>query len=504
MRCDYWFVPNRILFPALPVESGAFKGQTNVWEQFIMGQNGYSGVPWTIPTITVQNQVVTNNKNNTLASMFCLPLLPQGEGRQFNIDGLNCIPFFAYLAIYDQGYRNARVQNPVTPLIDMEDPNNVQDQLREAFKTSANTFPDRFPCLSAKWEMDYFTAATPQPQMGEPMRVPISDGTQEPGVWVAKDGSFPAGLNNITTAGTGQTQVAGEDVYLDVDTNSATIAQLRLAEIKQAFWERVNRIGQKISDFMKGMYGTNPSAGMIQVPKLFGSCFGHVTITEVMTQALTQVSGQQGSQTGDYTGKADLYSNDRQSHRIQVEEHGFLMAILQVNANTSYGTGIERDWRYTIREDYPLDMFAGIGDQEILKEELLFQNLTSAIADNQGTFGYIDRFAEAKFKNNLYGGDLTWGQGLSWHGGRHIDVANLSESYDDLTTINEAFTNSSNTPDYPRDAVDWGHRLTDQFRVLPKGFQANAQEMVITAHVFHSYYVNRQLPYYSVPGKVML
>jgi len=501
MRCDYFFIPNRILFPKQDMEGD---GQVNMWEAFIMGMP--LGMA-TIPVIEVENFLDTTKKNNTIAAYFGLPLTPIGPGRANQIPGLNCIPFFAYLAIWNEYYRNPFLEPAVVTLISTNPVTN-QANLRDGFKTTGVTDEDRFFCLSAKWEKDYFTSCTPNPQYGSAITVPVlTDGIIESTAWKrVSDGADPDTGKRIQTGATPGTTETEDNVpiYLDPTNNAPDIRQLRIAETLQAFWERVNRIGQRFSDFMKGMYNTTPDKGTIQVPVMFGSCFGRVRITDVMTTALTEVSENQGTQTGDYTGHASLYENDRKTHTIQVDEHGYYMAILQLNPNTSYGQGIARHWRRRIREDYPLDMFAGIGDQEVFAEELLYQNLTSDIDQNLFTFGYNDRFAEMKYGINKFVADLSWGQGLSWHAGRWIDLANLPDAYAQIAVLNPSFTNSSNTPDFPNDEARWGNRLLDQFRVLPKGYTGNAQEMVVWCHIFHSIYVNRALPYYSVPGKMIM
>ncbi len=146
-------------------------------------------------------------------------------------------------------------------------------------------------------------------------------------------------------------------------------------------------------------------------------------------------------------------------------------------------------------------MFSSIGDQEILKEEVLWNRYPADIALNQETFGYIPRFSEMRYNNNKTLGGLWYNEGLSQTLGRFWNpLDNVGAEYSENISINRQFV-SSGVQDSVNNSGNQGKlRLTDTFRILPSssGFQYPTTG-VIYSHIFHSLYVNRELPVYSIP-----
>jgi len=178
----------------------------------------------------------------------------------------------------------------------------------------------------------------------------------------------------------------------------------------------------------------------------------------------------------------------------------FLFCILQVNPNTTYGQGVERLWRRSLQTDYPLDMFSGIGDQEILKKEVLLNTLTTDFLAgvNEETFGYIPRYSEMKYRNGIYGGNMQSSFGLSQHLGRHWGWAENTGVNFDNVQINEQFINMQDPNVYEFRALRGGLREVDIFSVLPL-LGGNTSENTIFCHILISAFVNRNLPMFSTP-----
>jgi len=149
-----------------------------------------------------------------------------------------------------------------------------------------------------------------------------------------------------------------------------------------------------------------------------------------------------------------------------------------------------------------MDMFAGIGDQEILKEEVLYNAITAEVAKNNDTFGYIPRFSEMRYKNNYTVGELQFEFGLSMQDMRWWDrgVFNGTD-YDNVIEINTEFVNVGKHDGQSASGNTGGHtRTSDIFRVLPSNQEdVTPVEASIFAHLFHTVIVERQLPVYSTP-----
>lgn len=492
MRADTYYIPYRILWP---------KGTgTNVGWMDWLTKMEESEHPYMNARMAFN---LTAFPTNVLAYMG-IPFLPPDPtaGYDTTINNLNAFPLSGYLMIWDWYERNPQLEDEIW--FPLKDGNNTS-LFETAFGGIAG---DAFPLLSAKWEKDMFTSALPQPQVGDPIKIPqvipfnemlLPSYVDNP-IFRDQTTGLPVGAGDLVTDASGIVLSGATQVYYDPLDAAATIRQLREAEVLQSFHERVMKIGDRYDDYILGLYGTHPQPGIISIPVLIGSQFGKVNISDVMAQAQSSTTGAL-PKLGDYAGHAQLYEEGSKMS-YTCHEHGVILQVLQLNPNTSYGQGIDRMWRRSVQTDYPLDMFATIGDQEILKEEVLYTGKTADAARFQETFGYIDRFAESKFMNDLYVGNMAFNVGLSDHLGRWWDPLTITGAlYSDTIEINggryQGFINA-----HPNFAG--GVRLTDVFRVLPKpsaGVLSNfPTQGVIFSWIFHSIYVNRPLPLYSTPS----
>jgi len=484
MRADYYYTPYRILWN----ETGA----ENVgWKKWIAEQEE---IP--LPTMNPNMRYFTGGFNNNLLAYMGIPMIPLDGIHTLTISDLSAFPLSAYLKIWDEYERIPQLEEE--RWFNLESGNNTPDFLT-AFAGWVETASPVIKCLPSKWEKDYLTSALPQPQVGEAILIPSMGIDPDTGEFIPtkvflEDGTVPA--NFAMNAVDGETQVSTQGpVALETQ---ATIKQLRLSEVLQTFYERIMKVGTRYRDFIKGLYEDDPEPMAVDVPVLFGSKFGRVQIADVMTQTYTDSVAQGDRKTGDYVGQMNLYENGGGNLNYYCREHGLIMCILQVNPNTSYGQGIARFWRREVQTDFPLDIFSGIGDQEILKEEVVYNPVTAFLAKNNDTFGYIPRFSEMRYMNNIQVGQINFTGGKSQHIGRIWDdnITN-STNYDNLE-INDVFVNTL-ISDTANDSG--GIRITDVWRSLPDpdGNTSNTGEGTIYAHIFHSIYVNRALPMYSTP-----
>jgi len=487
MRADYFFVPNRILWI---YQNEGNKG----WTRWITEQEEY-----THPTIDANMTNALGGFNNNVLAFMGIPFLQTGTGYSINITGLNALPLSAYLKIWDEYYRVPQLEDERWFPLEPGDNSTAMDL---AFQEEAPHTTRTYQAFSAKWEKDYFTSALPQPQLGDAIQIPLVGDIGNPYQWLKADGTDPTDGDLVTNNG-GETRIGAQPVGLDIQETAASIKQLRIAETLQSYYERIIKVGQRYRDFIEGLWGDDPEPAVVDVPVMFESKFGRVQIADVMTQASYDYATEAAtSRTGDYTGQANLYSSDGGRAKYYCREHGWIMCLLQVNPNTSYGQGIHRMWRRTVQTDYPLDIFSNIGDQEILKEELMYNNHIASAAKNQDTFGYIPRHSEMRYMNNIYTGNLQGviapgdgpGIGISQHLGRWWNpTINESTDYDLAITIGAAFTLSASY-------VRGGTRITDTFRTLPLGSGLQyPQEGQMFMHIFHSISVERVLPLFATP-----
>jgi len=487
MTCNYFWVPNRILWRATDFSAESANG----WVNFITMTTELDP-----PRVSPDMQTETDGSlNDTILGYMGLPYTRRAVGWADTIEAINALPLFGYLAIIDEYYRNPQLEpgvwfNPIEG-----------DNTSEMDTVLGATTTGRWRVFSSKWEKDYFTSAIPQPQTGDPIKVPFvvtdrqTSAGEEPIFRKASDGT-PAGAGAMSTDASGEPQVAGSgQVYYDPQSWAADIKQLRLAEALQTFKERLMKISNRYRDYIKGMFGRDPQPGQVDVPVWFGYYSGRVQISDVTQTATTQITETQYN-TGDFVGRMDLYEKGKKFN-VTCMEHGWIIALMEVKPNTSYGQGIDRFWRWTLPTDYPLDIFAGIGDQEIRKEEILYNSKTTDLAKNNETFGYIPRYSEMRYRNSKFGSNLqaqSWGLGL--HFGRWWDPEFTVGSIYDRLVIDENFVN---TKEQTGGGIEGSLRVAQIFKSLPTLFNNEVTQNQIFGHIMHSIYVNRALPMFSTP-----
>lgn len=487
MQCNYFWVPNRILWRQTDYQNGG-----NGWVSFITLAGEYEH-----PYVAIDQQTdTTGSTNDTVMGYFGLPYTKRAVGWNDVIEQINALPLSAYLAIWDEYYRNPQVEPGRWFNL------NPGDNTSEFDTAFENAITARCRVLSAKWEKDYFTSAIPTPQVGDPVKIPFV--VEDPHTFTGAE--YPVfkevTTNNPTDAGTLKTSAAGEitqDIkpvmYYDPRDYAANMKQLRFAEKLQEFKERLMKVGQRYRDYIKGMFGNDPQPGSVDVPVWFGYYQGRVQVSDVMQTATTQI-GETQYNVGDYAGRMDMYERGR-TMRVYCAEHGWIIAILEVKPRTSYGQGIDRWWRWMLPTDYPLEIFASIGDQEIKKEEILYNAKSGQQDKNSQTFGYIPRYSEMRYRNSKYGSNLqaqSWG--LSLHFGRWWDPENTVDTVYDRLEINKWFVN---TEERTGGGIEGSLRTLQIFKSLPTLFNNEPTQNPIFGHLFHNVFVNRNLPLFSTP-----
>lgn len=483
MRCDVYEIPNRIIWPDRSTDL-----INQGWSKWITMQNEEE-----LPKINVDCTYDNSFIQNRVGIYMGLPAIPMHAGNTELISDLVAFPFSAYLKIWDEYYRIPQLEDERWfPL----QPGDNTAAFEAAFDPIAIT--GAYDCLPSKWEKDYVTSCLPTPQFNDAINLnDLNDFDKEPNLIRKVTDDAPLGINSLKTDATGNLEgdVDGS-AYIDLVTTTTT-KQIRLAEIYQEFRETILQIGQRYRDYIKGLWKDDPQPGVVDVPILIGSRFGRVNISETYTTANTEGDGQGYGRgyTGEYSGNASMYARDGGIMRHKVREHGFIMGIVQVNADTSYGQGIERFWRRSVQTDYPLDMFQHIGDQEVMKEEVVYNYRNGEVAKNFETFGYIPRFAESMYANNVHIGRMNFDEGKSMHLGR---IFNVDVDYSTNIVINDRFTNVNSNDPY--DLEGGGFRLVDTFKVLPlTQSEGSPSQPAMFAHIFWSIYVNRQLAMFSTP-----
>lgn len=309
-------------------------------------------------------------------------------------DVFNPLPFLAYHKIYNDWYRDSRIQQEVfqrnhtvasssdTAYFDSL-PYQSLYGVNAAIVSGANlNCADGVSALSLRqrnWERDYFTNATPKPQAGDPAQLAFSvaDG----------QGSF-------------------------------TIASLRAANALQQWLERNNIAGYRYGDQIKAQFGIYPADAVTDRAIYLGSHTVDIYNRSVYQQNYSTESSIAGSSipnpfqsVGSKYGSPQGVGENSLVDRFTASEHGFIFVMFSIVPRAYYGTGDRRYLRYARQSDFAFPLLAGVGDQEIYLSEL--SNEGSGTPAYDRVFGYTQRFSEYKYMDDEVHGLLRDGQSLS-------------------------------------------------------------------------------------------
>lgn len=430
IKCDYFWVPLRLLWPKpeyRDLDDNLLPYPPDVpgtWEEFITGGNTgkleFAQPKWANP----------NLGQHQLWDYFGFPLVtPVGRT-------VNAWPKRAYNLIYNEYYRDSNLENP----IDLD-----TDQVQKA-----------------KYEKDYFTSALPYPGIrGELPAVPLTgvgninfsipdglgfgairsnvDGQSRSLIAWNPDASstlvpavVPASVSGGNSYGSefyvrqASTIVGGDlnaalnqNHSLDLAGISWTINDLRRMNALQIFMERSMRAGSRYTEYLMAHWGVTNNDLKLMRPAYIGGTRNPFIVSEVLQTSKSEPNAPVGYMGGHGIGAGSNYVGS-----YYCQEHGVVMGILRLMPKPVYQQGINRQWLYDDRFEYPTVEFANLGEQEIYNMELC---ATTNASFNVGIFGFQGRYDEHRVKNNMVAGVMRNGVPNTlgfWHLARYFDTAN--------------------------------------------------------------------------------
>lgn len=361
----YMFVPNRTIM--------------DDWEKFITG--GEDGKDATVfPTI--EAPAVTGWTEGSLADYLGLPTgVPNFES--------SALPFRAVAKCVNDWYRN---QNLVAAL--------ALSKASGPDVTTSTALPDR------AWEQDRLTSALPFAQRGDPVTIPIGGsapvtrvaGAVDPWEVYLENSNTKSGDDTLVARNSGEltAQVGTTGLTLDpkgglvADLGAAapiTINALRQVVLLQQWLEKNARSGARYVENLLEHWGVRSSDARLQRAEYLGGGVSPVTVSEVLqTAPASGGSTPLGAMAGHGYAVPALHA-----FKKTIEEHGYIVCFMSVLPRTKYQQGSAPKFNRRSRYDFPLPMFAGLGEQAVLKKEVY-----AASADPDGVFGYCPRFQEVR------------------------------------------------------------------------------------------------------------
>lgn len=452
----FFFVPNRL-----------------VWEHWanFMGEqaNPDDTTSYTVPfAVWGVPGASTAWPANSIGDYYGLPI----EGQAPRI-GAMALPFRMYNLIYNEWFRDQNlVDRAVVKLDDTPDDASVLYPLRRRAKRP-----------------DYFTTCLPWPQKGEAVTLPI--GASAPIVPVGNGvptfgtvgGSEPissalrsgvadnAVFWDIIAAGDSDMKWINPALEADLSTATAvTVNALRASFQIQKLLERDARGGTRYTEIVRSHFGVISPDARLQRPEYLGGSSTPVQITPIAQTSATGAYAE--TPQGNLAAIGTCVSRARFAQAFT--EHGYIIGLANVRADVTYQQGLRRHWQRSTRYDFYMPVFAMLGEQPVLNNEIYALGEASDVE----VFGYQERWSEYRYAPNQVSGlfrSTTAGTLDAWH---------LAERFTGLPVLGEQFIESK--PPLPR--------------VLAVGAAAGGAEFLFDS-VFRMRVV-RPLPMYSVPGMI--
>lgn len=388
IQISSFFIPERILYTS-----------QDQWKFHVMGRSGdanNAGDP--VPTWGYcefgQNDIPVSSLGNYLGLR-----TPTVTGRDFRV---KAAPLAAYCKVYDDYYRAKYVQAGAFQTVDLSSRNAYYEAVAAAT-----------PLRIGKMH-DYFTTCLPNPQVGEPVLIPLTrvdevdvynnvGGTVGMNIVNAATG---AGLTGDLTAVAGAAQVGGVDAVIsplngalavDVNSVAASIIDLRIAIQIQAYFEQMARNGSDFNEWLLSMFSIQSEDARLQRAE-----FVDVTSTRFVISQVLATTSATDQPLGTFGGHGVSYGGGN-VHYYEAKEHGYFMVLISVAPETSYFNGIERMWSRETWYDYPIPMFGSVSEMEVKRKEL---NIDIPLGEQEETFGYQLKDADFKFANSRISGQF--------------------------------------------------------------------------------------------------
>lgn len=459
----FFFVPSRLLW--------------DHWEEF----NGANkSTYWQQPT-TYQIPQITSPSGGwlegTIADHFGLPT------KVSNIS-VSHLPFRAYALIYNEWFRSENVTQPVE--VSLGDASVVGSNDGDYV---INAQLGAKPLKVSKF-FDYFTAALPAPQKGDPISIPGSViDIMAPVVPGAADhlSSFPSDNMRWVLSGNADNANVGLGVHVPptsptngdrtvLTTNSVsadnvnavpsnlyanvsggqsvvTINDLRQALAVQRLLENDARGGTRYTEILRSHFGVVSPDARLQRPEYLGGERIRINMDQVLQTSSTDSTSPQGN-TAAYS-LTNFGSRSMWVHSFV--EHGYVFALGCVRTYHTYQQGIDRLWSRKDRYDFYWPELANIGEQPIYNKEIFAQGNQQ---DNE-VFGYQEAYADYRYLPNQLSGlfrSNASGTLDSWHyADNYSELPILSKSWLDETSVNVARTLA--VQDEPQFIGDFGFSI---------------------------------------------
>lgn len=433
---------------------------------------------------------------------------------------INALPFRAYNLIYNEWFRDENLIDSVAvPTGDGPDDTDNYNLLKRAkrhdYFTSALPWPQKGPSVEVgltgnapvvgfgqdqRWNLssnnDYsgtqavfgnpvdvqdnigLQVFTNREMFSTAMMIPIMQETNQSGRWANIGNQDQSNGDNINPTrairgdgfyfpGAILQNTSGVQPYADLSGVSAiTINDLRQAFQIQKFYEKWARGGSRYTETLRVMFNVISPDARLQRPEYLGGTHSRVNVVPTAQTSSTDTVSPQSNLSA-----FGVLGDSAHGFNKSFVEHGYVIGLVCLRADITYQQGLNRMWSRRQLFDFYWPTLAHLGEQVVYNKEIYAQGT----ADDNGVFGYQERYAEYRYKPSMITGKLRSTDPQS------LDVWHLAQKFDSLPKLN-------------RDFIEENPPIR---RVI-----AVQNEPQFFADFWFDLKTSRPMPVYSVPGLV--
>lgn len=178
---------------------------------------------------------------------------------------------------------------------------------------------------------------------------------------------------------------------------SFNLNALRALDVYTLLGERAARTDGTYNNYIKTMFNVDPRKHMHE-PRYLGGFY-----IDFVNSTVEQTSETSTTALGTVASRGIAKGNG-QIGKFTFNDHGYLMAVLDIVDETVYTGGVDRDWTDLTFEDQYVPLFNGLAPQATRVQELF---LTGTKATNEEPFNYVERYSHLKSKRNKALGQMS-------------------------------------------------------------------------------------------------
>jgi hypothetical protein len=258
-----------------------------------------------------------------------------------------------------------------------------------------------------------------------------------------------------------------DGIYADLSgVNAVSINDLRQAFQIQKFYEKWARGGSRYTETLRVMFNVISPDARLQRPEYLGGTHSRVNIVPTAQTSSTDSTSPQSNLSA-----FGVLGDSAHGFNKSFVEHGYVIGLVCLRADITYQQGLNRMWSRRQLFDFYWPTLAHLGEQVVYNREIY----TQGDEQDNGVFGYQERYAEYRYKPSMITGKLRSTDPQT------LDVWHLAQKFDTLPKLNQGFI-EENPP------IN---------RVI-----AVQNEPQFFADFWFDLKTSRPMPVYSVPGLV--